>query len=158
MLWLHIIALYRSTKMAKKKPNRKSDPKPSKQAVSEHRLTTEENRLVWQVSTIDPDGEWGWAGIDCPYFFSNIWERMRNLETMTWGDILGRIHHTVAVRNIIKPAQKRLQELGYDDREELVSFHLTGRQRFWAMRSGNFSYLLWWDPDHAICPSHKKHT
>ena len=144
--------------MNHKKANRKANPTSKKEAKSIRRSASEDRRLVWQVSAIDIDGKWGWARIDCPFFFSNIWARMRNLETMTWDDILGRIHHTVAVRTIIKPAQMRLQELGYDDREELVSFHLTGRQRLWAIRSGNVSYLLWYDPDHEICPSHKKHT
>ena len=69
---------------------------------------------------------------------------MRDFETMTWGEILNRNSHAIAVSRIIEDAQKRLRELGHDDVEELVSFRLTGRQRLWAIRLGNVSSLLWW--------------
>ena len=113
---------------------------------------------MWEVSKIDDDSPWGWNQIDCPYFLKNIWKKMRDFETMTWGEILNRNHHAIAVNRIIEDAQKRLRELGHDDVEELVSFRLTGRQRLWAIRLGNVSSLLWWDPNHEICPSYKRHT
>ena len=83
---------------------------------------------------------------------------MRDFETMTWSQILGSKHHSIAVRDIKKSAQKRLQKLGHDDVQELISFRLTAKQRLWAIRLENVSSLLWWDPNHEICPSHKSHT
>ena len=141
-----------------KKANSKANPTSKKEAKSTRRLTSRDLRLVWQVSAIDIDGEWGWNRIDCPSFLKTLWNKMRNFETMTWSEILGQNNHEIPVYNIIKPAQKRLSELGYDDQVQLMSFHVTGKQRIWAIRSDTSSYLLWWDPDRAICPSHKKHT
>ena len=69
---------------------------------------------------------------------------MRNFETMTWGEILGRHHHGIAVNDIIEPAQNRLAQLGHDDQEELVSFRLGNTERIWAIRSGEEAFLLWW--------------
>ena len=40
----------------------------------------------------------------------------------------------------------------------IVSFHITGKERIWAIRSGERVFLLWWDPNHEIYPSPKKHT
>ena len=113
---------------------------------------------MWKVAGIDDNSPWGWNQLTCPDFLRNIWEKMRNFETMTWIDILGRNHHEIPVSNIIKQAQKRLEELGYDDEETLVSFHITGQQRIWAIRSGEEAFLLWWDPNHEICPSYLRHT
>ena len=144
--------------MRNKQSSRKRNPKAQKKARFDTGLTTQNKKLIWEVSKIDANGQWGWDKIDCPYFLKYIWKKMCNFETMTWGEILGRNHHMIAVTDIIKPAQKRLQELKHDDVEELASFHVTGVQRLWAIRLGNMSYLLWWDPNHEICPSYKRHT
>ena len=45
-----------------------------------------------------------------------------------------------------------------DDQEELVSFRIGGRERLWAIRVETEAFLLWWDPNHEICPSQKKGT
>ncbi len=110
------------------------------------------------MSKIDDNSQWGWDHITCPAFLRQIWDKMRNFETMTWAEILGRNHHAIAVKDIIEPAQRRLEELQHDDEETLVSFRITGQQRIWAIRSGQEAFLLWWDPNHEICPWQKKHT
>ena len=113
---------------------------------------------MWKVAEIDDNSPWGWNQITCPDFLRNIWDKLRNFETMTWGEILGRHHHAIAVNDIIEPAQNRLVQLGHDDQEELVSFRLSNTERIWAIRSGEAAFLLWWDPEHEIYPSRLKHT
>ncbi len=89
---------------------------------------------------------------------------MRYFESTTWAQLEGEVHHMIPdhmipVSRIIKSAQKRLEDLGHDDENSLASFHINGQQRLWAIRrSKNQFYLLWWDPDHEICPSRRKHT
>ncbi|MDE0638378.1 MAG: hypothetical protein OXI43_21255 [Candidatus Poribacteria bacterium] len=144
--------------MSRKNPRRERAPKGRKKATSVRSPSTQNKQLVWKVSKIDDKGQWGWNNISCPDFLRNIWDKMRNFETMTWSQILGRSHHMIPVSDIIKPAQERLRELKHDDQEELVSLRLTGKQRLWAIRSGGEAFLLWWDPNHEICPSPKKHT
>ena len=143
----------------RKKSSRKSNPKTQKTPTSITTQTTQEKNIVWNVSQIDDDGKWGWRGINCSFFFKAIWNTMRNFESTTWAQIEGKAHHMIPVSRIIKSAQERLVELGHDDEDRLASFHINGQQRLWAIRrSVNQFYLLWWDPEHEICPSHKKHT
>ena len=144
--------------MKRKEPRRNRNPKTQKKATSDPKLMSQDKKLMWEVSKIDVNGEWGWNQINCPDFLRNVWKKMRDFETMTWNQILGPNHHRIAVSDIIQPARKRLQELKYDDVDELVSFRLTSTQRLWAIQSEHLSQLLWWDPNHEICPSHKKHT
>lgn len=147
--------------MSKRKPRRQSNPKRKKEAKSDPRLTTQNQNLIWDVSRIDKDGQWGWSKVDCSYFFAEIWEKMRNFEKKKWSEILGgdhRLNHKVNVSKIEKEAQKRLKELRYDDQEELVSLRLTGKQRLWAIEIEGKAFLLWWDPNHEIYPSHLRHT
>jgi hypothetical protein len=54
-------------------------------------------------------------------------------------------------------AQKRAKELEWDD-SELFSLRLEGKLRLWGRRGGAILYLLWFDPEHLVCPSRKKDT
>lgn len=144
--------------MRNKRAGRNRNPTGRKKPASTPIGSTQNRKLVWKVARIDDNSRWGWNQITCPDFLRNIWDKMRNFETMTWTDILGRDHHEIPVSNITRQAQKRLEELGRDDAETLVSFHITGRQRIWAIRSGAEAFLLWWDPNHEVCPSQLRHT
>jgi len=62
------------------------------------------------------------------------------------------------VASIIKDAQKRLEELKLDDVDQLYSLRLNGRERLWGIRSNDKFSILWWDPEHQICPAPLKHT
>jgi hypothetical protein len=62
------------------------------------------------------------------------------------------------VDKLIKEAQDRLTEISLDDLDELTSLHLTGKGRVWGIIDQGVMNLLWWDPEHQVCPSHKKHT
>lgn len=144
--------------MRNKRAGRNRNPRSKKTPKSRTIVSTQNKKLVWKVARIDDDSPWGWNQITCPDFLRNIWGKMHNFETMTWGEILGRHHHAIAVNDIIEPAQNRLEQLGHDDQAELISFRLSNTQRIWAIRSGEEAFLLWWDPNHEICPSHLRHT
>ncbi|MGH9069353.1 MAG: hypothetical protein ACRD0J_17955 [Acidimicrobiales bacterium] len=64
----------------------------------------------------------------------------------------------IPVDHLGATAKRRLGELDLDDYDSLWELHLTGKQRLWAVRDGPVLALLWWDPNHQVCPSHKKHT
>ena len=144
--------------MRNKRAGRNRNPRSRKIPISSPIESTQNRKLVWKVARIDDNSPWGWNQITCPDFLRNIWEKMRNFETMTWDEILGRHHHAIAVNDIIEPAQNRLVQLGHDDQAELVSFRLSSVGRIWAIRSGEEAFLLWWDPHHEICPSQLRHT
>ena len=75
--------------MRHRRVHRKANPTSKKEATSIHTLASEDRRLVWEVSTIDIDGEWGWNQISCPSFLKDLWKKMREFETMKWSEILG---------------------------------------------------------------------
>lgn len=142
----------------KKRPKQFDNPQKRQYPKSSPVTSTQNKNLIWKVTRIDDSSQWGWHKMSCPDFLRRIWGKMRHFETMKWIDILGKDHHTIPIQDIIGPAQRRLVELGHDDVERLVSFHITGKQRIWAIRSEEMAFLLWWDPNHEFCPSPKKHT
>lgn len=80
---------------------------------------------------------------------------------MTWDAIVvtaKKFNHAVSCDSLCKSAKNRLQELELDDLDELVSLRVSSKKRIWAIRQGQHCLLLWWDPDHEVCPSEKKNT
>lgn len=112
---------------------------------------------VWRVRRADMAGEFSFAGISGAQL-RDLHDRLGNLETMTWAQIPSTGSHPIPISDLSKEAQARLRELRIDDVDELYSLRLAGRPRCWGIRRGEVLELLWWDPEHRVCPSHKKHT
>lgn len=78
---------------------------------------------------------------------------------MTWLEIeKTNDSHSISVTQIVREAQNRLVELGQDDVSDVYSLRISGRERVWGIRDGSKLKILWWDPNHEICPSPKKNT
>ncbi len=115
---------------------------------------------AWRVSLMQMASPFGWRVIE-PDKLQEVRDKLRDFESMTWHEILvvsKHRNHSVTMEQLCKEAQDRLEEIGQSDIEELVSLRLSGPERVWGIRSGNVLNVLWWDPQHAVCPSAKKHT
>lgn len=66
--------------------------------------------------------------------------------------------HPIPFNKIAREAQKRLKEKELDDLEMLYSIRLSGKERIWGKRENEAFYIIWWDPNHTVCPVQKKHT
>lgn len=143
----------------KKRPKREFEPSqekaPRHKEVATGYLTL---RPSWQISRIDEQGRWGWNNIGAEEFENEVISKVKNLESNTWGQILGPKNHEVLISEICRDAQKRLVQLNLEDIESLVTLRLTGRKRIWGIRDGSVLKILWWDPEHEVCPSNLKHT
>lgn len=113
---------------------------------------------VWRFRFIDWDGGWPPTGI------GNrdprpIATKLSSFETMTWEQIKTQGSHYIDPSKIIKPARERLIVLKKEDWfDNLFSLRLQGRERLWGFLRDSVFFMLWWDPNHEICPSQKKHT
>jgi hypothetical protein len=119
-----------------------------------------QKKPAWRISKMEFSAPFGWHILDANGIAS-ILEKLANFETMTWKEILldaKKQNHNVSVDKLIKEAQDRLTEISLDDLDELTSLHLTGKGRVWGIIDQGVMNLLWWDPEHQVCPSHKKHT
>lgn len=90
-----------------------------------------------------------------------IRSKLADFETMSWSDILlvaKKRNHSIPVMALISTAQKWL-DLRKVFLDEIISLRLSGEERVWGyLAEGGVFVLLWWDPDHEICPSFLKHT
>jgi hypothetical protein len=145
----------------KKQAKRATEPSSSKSPKSANSPHSSYNqRPSWRVSRIELVDPYGWHVLDLK-MITYLKGKLAHFETMTWGEILidaKKQNHSVKVESLASSAKKRLEETEQDDVDELVSLHLSGRQRVWGILDQGTLNLLWWDPEHQVCPSLMKHT
>jgi hypothetical protein len=113
--------------------------------------------VVWGLDYLDMDGRWGW-GRCAQKHLGTILAFLRNLERLVHTEAFGRKHKFVKIDALCPDAQKRLAEIELDDLDGLWELRVSGERRIWGHRVGHVFYPVWWDPEHAVCPSEKKHT
>ncbi|MBX9298236.1 hypothetical protein K5M33_14105 [Chromobacterium vaccinii] len=110
----------------------------------------------WRFSTVDRTGPFAWPiGQEIEV---KILAKLHQFDSMKWPTIEGDDHHFIETKRLSKEAQDRLADLKQDDVDGVFSFHFSGKRRIIGIRSGDIVKLLWWDPEHKVCVSHKKHT
>lgn len=113
---------------------------------------------IFRADQMDMDGPWSWTSFavaGLPKLLGQIFEAQK----LTWQEHGKHGSHSVSVEKLVPTARKRLSDLKRDDLADLYSLRLLGgRPRIWGIKDRNFLHLLWWDPNHAVCPSLKKHT
>ena len=114
--------------------------------------------MAWRLSDHDKGGPWSWSGLDDAPEYKRVMEQLHEFERMNWNTIVGQGSHEIERGRLAKQARDRLEEIGQDDVDHLMSFRLTGRNRVWCIRDRNIMRVLWWDPNHSVCPALKKHT
>jgi len=146
-----------SSNKKKRLLTQKEKPRPERSLRGKDKATGFDDELIsWHVCIVDMGGPFGWTKAKSE--IQGILRKLGGFETQTWADIKGPNNHAIPKNEICKDAQKRLIEINQDDIDKLFSFHLSGKKRVWGIQDRSFFKVLWWDPDHKICPSFKKHT
>jgi hypothetical protein len=145
--------------MAKHPRVRVSIPAATKLPRGRSLADVSDKKFNWRVSDIDFEGPFGWDGADIRQLMSDIVPKLHNYETMTWSEVDGPSgSHSVEFGQLCKEARDRLAEIGKEHQEYLFSLRITGECRVWGVKDLAILRILWWDPNHAVCPSPKKHT
>jgi len=105
----------------------------------------------WSFVRVDHEGPWPWDGISGDRLVS-LMKRLADLERATWAGMGQAGSHFVAVGRIAPEAQRRLPQLQLDDVDELFSARIGARGRIWGTRVRDTLFLMWWDPEHRVCP------
>jgi hypothetical protein len=74
---------------------------------------------------------------------------------MRWREILldaKKQHHTISAERLSVEAQKCLEE-DWQGADEVVSLSLMGKERIFGIMDRGALTILWWDPEHVVCPS-----
>ncbi len=149
--------------MGKRKSKRvlapKSKPLSKKNPRQVASLDSDLKKPAWQFNEIDWGGLWGWHKLEAKKWQENL-PKLGHFETRTWADIKSDgNNHVVDIQNSPNPeVLKRLAEIHQDDIDELFSLRLSGKERLWGILDNHILKILWWDMNHEVWPSKKKHT
>jgi hypothetical protein len=145
-------------KKTDKQPKRSLNPNPTKQVKQREHPEIDDNRILWSFAMFDHCA--AWATDDDSNHFCSVAGHLKSKQSQPWSEIRGNHarDHLISIAQLSKPAQDRLEYLGLDDFEELISFHFTGKQRIFGLKVGCIFQVLWWDPDHRVCPAPLRHT
>ncbi len=123
--------------------------------------TNPTGKVVVQLGRFDLGSEWCLSKIT-PSDHRSLLKRIRDIETMTVSEVFNQREEPgkdYPVADIpLRAARDRLVELEYDDEDQISRLRVTGRGRLYGFRRGERFYALWWDPEHVIWRSKKKHT
>lgn len=143
-------------KSKNKQVKSKFQPTPRKSVqIAEDVDSYSRQKFKWRVieKYIDYDDEdWGWSQVEIRKFFQEILPRLHNYETMTWNDIFSRSScHCWEIGEIPQRAQRKLREK-YPDHDTFHQIDMEQPCRLLGVRDRQILYLVWYDPNHTICP------
>ena len=139
--------------MAKKKPRSRVEPRINKKPKEGE----PPRKFEWSFQQAELDGPWGWNKITMEKLLKDVLEKLKHYQKRNWSEIEGKKSHFIPVVDLNKKAKKRLRVLELYP-ERLFSLRLTGTERVFGHAHENILYILWWDPEHEVCPSEPRHT
>lgn len=113
---------------------------------------------AWRFNMLELCDPFGWHTLD-EAGLRYIREKLAHYESMTMNEIFvtgKKYNHAVSVQDLCGEARGRLWELNLEHLEQIHRLRLSGAERVWGIRELNVLNLLWWDPDHLVCPGQDK--
>jgi hypothetical protein len=150
--------------MSPRRPSARNPPQPHRGARSPGAVVGIPDRddhrppvFSFEFADRDYSGAWSWPTD------AEAGELLRFLCEMsryTWAEIVGMRwanggmrHHLQPIETVCLSAQRRITELGHDQRfESLFRFAIGGRKRLWGFCAEGVFYVLWWDACHQVYP------
>ena len=123
-------------------------------------------KVVWMFDLIDKNGPYAFNIEDADFKHKDFIEKMINYSSMTWDEIDKQTHdkgksknHYLKIDSINNKAIQRLDDLKLETKsDDLYSIAFTNILRIIGIREDDRFHILWYDKNHEVCPSSKKHT
>lgn len=111
----------------------------------------------FKTDMMESRGKWSFDRLSFKHL-QTILNKLFEFQKLTWAELKNHGCHLVEVCSLCKEAQCKLYNSNSYEPENLYSFRLSSTQRLWGIKDKNIIWLLWWDPNHEVCFSKKKHT
>lgn len=114
--------------------------------------------IVWTFHqmVLDRSRNWNWLQLADEDVFCDVFTKLGQLEKSTFNELNSQPgHHYITVENFSRKARKELDSLNLSDIPSLFSLRLQGSVRVFCTTQTNVFSLLWYDPNHEVCPSRR---
>ena len=123
-------------------------------------LPSDEQRVSWRLGDADLAGPYAWNSISSSDL-ARLIDVFREVDKKRWsavmGEGMGEIK-SIPRTSLCAAAQRRLETIKRDDESWLHEIRLGNKPRVWGIRDDNVFHVLWWDPEHDVCPAELRNT
>ena len=137
----------------------------NKKTVTEERYSTDTLNPIWIFTDIDRNGKFAFDVGRKDFDSKDFLEKMIFYSNMTWAEIKMQTHdkkgkskhHLISYDELSPIAQRRIKEIGKEEKlDSVFSFAFNNLTRIIGIREDEKFLVLWYDPEHEVCPSNKK--
>jgi len=119
-----------------------------------------DDHVSWRFEFLGTEPIYGIGGL-CGDDSAALIKRLCALENTRINELFHSSDDTIKDYNVDKipnaKASKRLADQ-YPDQTKIYRLRCGGKKRLYGFLAENVFHALWWDPDHEIWPTKKKHT
>jgi len=121
------------------------------------------DKIILVFNKIDRDGIFAFHPDRDDFNANNIMKKIIEYSTMTWEELLKQTHdqskskhHFLSYDSLSREAKERVNlKINETENECIFSFALNNMTRVIGIRDKEKFYVMWFDPNHQFCPSHK---
>ena len=135
-------------------------PKGGKTAVITPEDGTNWMRACWRIQRVQLVDPYGWHELSLAQL-GEMQNKLAQIEEKTWNEIFvedKKRNHPIPVADFDCPRAKRWMRANLPREDELWTLYLSTTERVWGIRRDGAFHIIFWDPNHKIKISHKKHT
>lgn len=117
--------------------------------------------MCWRFEHVDHEGPWGFSKLSGDDLCALL-RKLRDFERMSVPALLhqsGGLAKSYDLEKLPnKQAKERLEHLRLADQTSISRLRINGPGRLYGFIDKNVFHVVFWDPEHLIWPSSKKHT
>lgn len=122
---------------------------------------------IFRFDRIDKQGAFAFDTTRTDFKHKDFLDKMIAYSQMTWAEIArqthdsgkSKHHYVKEIQRFSPAARERLKSLKLEDfSDDLFSFALNNKLRIIGLRLDDHFHVLWYDSEHLVYPSVKKHT
>lgn len=135
-----------------------------KQIAGEKRYSSDGLKLTWRFDRVDRSGKFAFDPSRSDFDHREIIDKIISYGSMSWDDLKKQTHdkgktkhHFLKMEKLSPEATSRVKLLLQEEEfESVYSLALQNLLRIIGVRKDEKFFVMWYDPKHEFCPSHKK--
>jgi hypothetical protein len=142
----------------RKVPTVAHQPTPTKKAKFASDPDVRGKPISWRFSSADKGGPFAWTALEDAAQYQIVLRKLAEIETLSETDLRQQGSHPIELHKLSSEAQQRLRDIQHDDVDSIFSIRVMGAVRVHCIHHLNVMRVLWYDPEHQVCPSVLKNT
>lgn len=141
----------------------RDNPSRAGRRASEAPYSSDGLRPIWCFDQLDLSGPFAFRTARADFDHRDFLDKMIAFSSLTWAEIKSQTHdrgkskhHHLSPESLSPEALERIAAKRMEaETDALFSFALNNRLRVIGIRRNEFFHVVWYDANHAFCPSRR---